>query len=383
MDAFFASVEQATNPKLKARPVIVGSRTQKYRTVVAACSYEAKAKGCTSGMSTKEAFRLCPEAVFVPADCAKYIYTAQKIHKLLQDFSPQVEMSSIDEFYLDITGCEKLFGSIKNIAYLIKQKIWQHFSITGSIGIAPNKLMAKLASKVNKPDGLVIWQQKDIPGILKDLPVEKICGIGPKITGYLQKMRIFTCGQLAQTPEELLVNRFGKYGSWLKEAAGGEDTSQVGLSNQRELPPKSVGHSYTLERDIRKLELVCAWIRLLCEMVAVRLRNLLLEGSVVHLYLRGPNLKWQSKQKRFSEATSDGRLLYKRSIIILQNLLSRVGVIRALGVTVSALVPANSSYLFEQDKNRQSLLTALDQINSQFGDWTIYPARLVKITGII
>jgi DNA polymerase-4 len=376
MDAFFASVEQQANPKLKNRPVIVGSRTDKRRTVVAACSYEAKAFGIESGMSSKEAFRLCPQAVFVPADSTKYIYTAQEISKLLEEFSPQIEMSSIDEFYLDLTGCERIFGSLETIARLIKQKVQKRFGITGSIGIAPNRLMAKLASKAQKPNGLVIWEKQDLPNILKSMPVEKICGIGPKMTLYLRQMSIFTCGQLARTPKKLLVERFGKYGAWLKEVARGEDTDLVELSTTPELPPKSVGHSYTLERDILNIEAIKVWIRLLCEMVATRLRNMLLEGSVVHLYLRGPNLEWWSRQKKFSDTTFDGHCIYKRSLIIMKSLLKSRAVIRALGVTVSGLVPARSIYLFENDKKRHQLLLSIDHINQRFGEWSIYPAHL-------
>lgn len=379
MDAFFASVEQAANPKLRNKPVVVGSRANKYRTVVAACSYEAKVFGVKSGMSAKEAFRLCPQAIFVPADCSKYIYTAQEIFQLLHEFSPQVEMASIDEFCLDITGCQSLFGSIEGIAYLIKQKIHSSFNIGASIGIAPNRLMAKLASKIKKPDGFTIWKEKDIPGILQDMPVERLCGIGPKITSYLRKMSIFTCGQLAKTAEALLARHFGKYGYWLSKAARGEDTTPVCLSTQPELPPKSIGHSYTLEKDITDLELLRAWIRLLCEIVAVRLRKLLLESSVVHLYLRGPDLQWRCKQRKFSGITFDGEHLYKRCLLILKDLLLRASCIRALGVSASGLIPANCIHLFEQDKKQQDLLFARDQINERFGSWAIYPARLAII----
>jgi DNA polymerase-4 len=379
MDAFFASVEQAANPNLKNKPIIVGSRNNKYRTVVAACSYEAKAFGVESGMSAKEAFRLCPQAIFVPADCAKYLYTAQKIFSLLQNFSPQVEMASIDEFYLDITGCEPIFGSREKIAHLIKQNIYQHFGITCSIGIAPNKLTAKVASKMKKPDGLIIWEQKDISDIFKDMPVEKICGIGPKISSFLHRMSIFTCSQLAHTPKCLLVKRFGKYGLWLLKAARGEDSSSIDLSTQPKLPPKSVGHSYTLEKNINKMELIKVWIRLLCETIAVRLRKLNLEGSVVHLYLRKPDMQWRSKQKKFSTPTFDGQCIYQRSLIILRNLLPKPVFIRALGVSVSSLVPANFINLFEQDQKRKDLLFALDQINDHFGEKTIYPAHLAVI----
>lgn len=379
MDAFFASIEQAANPKLKGKPVIVGSRTNKYRTVVAACSYEAKASGCKSGMSTQEAFSLCPEATFVPADCSKYIYTAKETLHLLQAFSPQVEMASIDEFYLDITGCERLFGSAQRIAQLIKAKIRHQFGITGSVGIAHNKLMAKLASKMKKPDGLVIWERKDLAAVLKDMPVEKISGIGPKITANLQQMSIFSCGELANAPEGLLVGCFGKVGLWLAQAARGEDTDSVGYFQEPQTAPKSVGHSYTLERDTSNIEAITAWIRLLCEMVAQRLRHLSLEGSVVHLYLRSKNLQWWSKQKKFAQATFDGLCLYQRCLLILERFIPGNTAVRALGVSISGLTQANCAYLFEADKKRGHLLFALDQINRCFGEHAIYPAKLAII----
>lgn len=238
--------------------------------------------------------------------------------------------------------------------------------------------MAKVASKMEKPDGLVIWGKKDIPDILRDMPVEKICGIGPKITSYLRQMSIFTCGQLAKAPQAILVKCFGKYGRWLREAARGEDSDLVDLSTQAKLPPKSVGHSYTLEKDISNIELLRAWLRLLCEMVGLRLRSLLLEGSVVHLYLRSVNLQWWSRQKKFSDTTFDGHHLYQRCLIILKGL-PQANSVRALGVSVSGLVPANCTYLFEKDKKRRDLLLTLDQINQRFGDWTIHPAQQAAI----
>ena len=170
---------------------------------------------------------------------------------------------------------------------------------------------------------------------------------------------------------------FGKYGLWLKQAARGEDTDLVDLSALPELPPKSIGHSYTLEKNINHLTSIKAWIRLLSEMVAVRLRKLLLEASVVHLYLRGGNLQWWSKQKKFPQATSDGQLIYQRCLLILKQLLPDQGIsVRALGVSVSGLAPANHIYLFSEDQKRQHLIKALDRINQRFGEQTIYPAQV-------
>ncbi|HOW42063.1 MAG TPA: DNA polymerase IV [Candidatus Omnitrophota bacterium] len=376
MDAFFASVEQATTPRLAGKPLIVGSRGRKNNTVVAACSYEAKAFGVESGMPTWRAFKLCPHAEFVSADSGKYLYTAHAIFEMLKRYSPQGEMASIDEFYLDLSN--DTLCAAERIAVGIKEQIRREFHITCSIGIAPAKIIAKIAAKAHKPDGLVVLEEKDVPRFLEELPVGKVPGIGPRLQEHLHGMSIFNCGQLAGLSEAFLVQRFGKAGVWLYETAHGRDSSEVGYWAQPELPPKSVSHSYTLEKELYRRDAVLAWIRMLCEMVAYRLRKDSLESRGVQLYLRGSAGAF-SRQKSFTVAVSDAQALYRRSLAILESFPAKRLSCRALGVCAFSLSGAQELCLFPEDRKQNRLIRAVDRINERFGEWSIYPA-VIAIT---
>ena len=189
MDAFFASIEQAINPKLKGKPLIVGSRGSKFHTVVCAASYEAKAYGIHSGMPSKEAFQICPNLEFVPAEQGKYIWTSEQIFAMLKEYGFEVVYASIDEFRLDIPE------SIDHqaLAETIRKQIQKTFNITASVGIAQNCLLAKLASKINKPNGIAIISENNLEEILGKTPVEKFCGIGEASTETLHNLDIKTC----------------------------------------------------------------------------------------------------------------------------------------------------------------------------------------------
>jgi DNA polymerase-4 len=376
MDAFFASVEQAVNPIYRGKPLIIGSRGRKYNTVVAACSYEAKAFGVESGMPSRTALELCPHAEFLPADSAKYIYTSDNIWEFLKSYSNRMERASIDEFYLDLS--HKTIAEAESTAKEIKEKIRKQFSITGSIGIAPAKIVAKIAAKAHKPDGLLILEEEDVLDFLRDLPVEKVPGIGPRLTQYLSSMSIFTCAELAGVNVKVLMERFGKLGFWLSEVSHGRDTEEVEYWDAEDQPPKSISHSYTLQRAISRRQDLQAWIRMLCEMVAYRLRKERLEAEIVHLCLRD-NFCVLAKEKKFPSASSDPGQLYKRSLYILESFKIKDFYVRALGVSASCLVPQQGIYLFGADKRRNELLYALDKINERFGDWSIYPAVIKEI----
>jgi len=375
MDAFFASVEQAVHPEYKGKPLIVGSRPGKYNTVVAACSYEAKASGVTSGMSARQAFRLCPEAVFVPADSSKYIYTSDKILEMIRDMCLRGERASIDEFFLDMSGDNP--AQSLEAAMCIKQRIHQRFHITGSIGIAPTRVLAKMAAKAQKPDGLMILEEKDISGFLKDKPVEKVPGIGPALCEQLHLLSVFTCGDLGELSLDFLTGKFGKAGSWLWGIRRCEEPYEIKYWDEPALPPKSVSHSYTLEKEIRTRALLEMWIRLLSEMVGYRLRKDNLEAKGIQLYLRDNDIIL-SRQKKFYSPTFDSGEIYKRASLILDSFcLSRFKV-KALGVCASYLSSAECMYLFEQDKKRYNVISAIDKINDRFGDWSIFPAVLTQ-----
>lgn len=373
MDAFFASVEQAVNPVYSGRPLIVGARGRKYNTVVAACSYEAKAFGIHSGMSTRTAFRLCPQAAFVAADSAKYIYTSDEILRMLKDYTDKGERASIDEFFLDVTGMG--FSAAELMARDIKEKIKRKFSITGSVGIAPSRILAKMAAKQKKPDGLLVVEEDRVLDFLKDIPVEDVPGIGPRLKEQLNLLCVFTCGQLHDLTAEFLVGRFGKVGAWMRGISRMEDGYEINNWENEELPPKSIGHSYTLEKDIYRVETLRVWIRLLSEMVAYRLRKAGLQARVIHLYLREGN-SFLSRQRTFYSATSDASEIYRRCLLIFNSFSCRGIGVRALGVSTSSLVPSEEIFLFETDKKRHCLIRTVDAINEKFGEWAIHPAVL-------
>jgi len=372
MDAFFASIEQAINPRLKGRPLIVGSRPNKMHTVVCAASYEAKALGISSGMPSKEAFRLCPDLAFVPADQSRYIWTSEQIFALLKDYGFILNYASIDEFQLDI-------GSLTQRQILVQEiqsRIRQSFQITASIGIAKNWLLAKLASKINKPNGIAIITDKNQEEILAKVAVNKLCGVGEKTSLIMDALGIKTCLDLYQKTAWFLREHLGQAG--LDLYAG---LRQVGHLEPESSRPevKSIGHSYTLPRASANPGFIHAWLSLLAEMVARRLRQKNLLSQTVHLWLNGPQIGNFSAQKTFQQATSDPYEIFQRGLKIMAFLGPGIPKIRALGITCSKLSQAKYLPLLKEQKQREELISALDQINSRYGENTIHPA-LIKLT---
>ena len=382
MDAFFASIEQACNPRLKGKPLIVGGREDRRRTVVCAASYEAKRMGIDSGMSCKEAFKICPYAEFITADSAKYLYVSNRIYEMLKDYSPQVEQGSVDEFYLDITGEDKRFGSYEALAGQIKARIQRSFCITGSIGISLNRLMSKIAAKLNKPDGLFLLKEEDISEILTRLPVEKIPGIGRQLTKRLNDISIYCFSDLEKKTKEFLFKTFGKIGLWMYGVTHpGDDEQDISWYFQKKQIPKSVGHSYTLPHDIYSKTEVEAWMRLLCEMVGNRLRKINLDSTTIHVYVRKSDMALMGKEKNFCDSTHDSEVIFQRVLFILNKIYPTRSAIRAIGITARHLTQKSIASLFPQQFKREQVLRAQDSINSRFGDWTLYPAQILNCQG--
>ncbi|MFH1360416.1 MAG: DNA polymerase IV [Candidatus Omnitrophota bacterium] len=377
MDAFFAAIEQEVNPSIKGKPVIIGGRNNKYKSIVCAASYEAKALGIDSAMPSWRALEICPQAIFVPADTAKYLFTAEKIFDILKTFSPRVEAYSIDEFFLDCEGCKSFFGSIHNMAGEIKKEIKKRFGLTCSVGVAPTKIIAKLVAKLGKPDGLTILDKEQALSVLKNLPIEKICGIGERLKKRFHHLGIHTCGQLSEYPDRVLKEHFGVVGLWLKQACRLEDTGYVGYHDHAS-SPKSVGHSQTLRECSDDEEYIKNWIYLLSEMVAHRLRRLELQGRTVYFYISDQLLCGWAKQKTYEEATYDGYEIYQRSLEIIRLLGIKHLCARVLGVSVSSFQKADNRYLFARQIKRERLLKNMDRINERFGEWTIFPAALTR-----
>jgi DNA polymerase IV len=372
MDAFFASIEQAINPRLKGKPLIVGSRPSKLHTVVCAASYEAKALGIGSGMSSQEAFQLCPGLEFVPAQQGRYIWTSEQILELLKGYGFETVYASIDEFQLDIG--EETDGQA--LAQTIQKQIQKTFNITASIGIAKNWLLAKLASKLNKPNGIAILTEANLNEVLGRVPVEKLCGVGKATQEVLQNLSIQTCLDLYQKPADFLEQIFGKNGANLYISLHSTDRFDTLDFDPN---PKSVGHSYTLPYASQNQGFIRAWIRLLAEMVAERLRQKNLTSHTVHLWLTTPETGNFGAQQTFQQASNDGYEVYSRCLKIMAKTGLRNPRIRALGVTCASLAVDSYPPLFIAQKRREALLKAVDKINDRYGDGSIYPA-VVSLT---
>lgn len=367
MDAFFASIEQAINPRLKNKPLIVGSRSNKMRTIVCAASYEAKAFGIHSGITSQEAFKLCPNLEFVPADQSKYIWTSEEILKLVKNYGYETLYASIDEFQLDI----KNPSNPEKLAETIKKQIMETFNIGLSIGIAKNRILAKLASKLDKPNGLTIINENNLIETLRKTAAEKLCGVGPKTQIILQRSGINTCLDLYQKKESFLEEILGANGSYLfLSLHGNESLTQDNLDSK----PKSIGHSYTLNKTTRNPVFIKAWFRLLAEAVAARLRQNNLTAHTIHIYIGGEKMANFSIQKTYKEPTNDGYDIYLRTLKIWPEIALKMPQIRALGLTCGNLTQNCYLPLFEKQRRGEALIKSIDKINAKFGSNTIYPA---------
>jgi DNA polymerase-4 len=369
MNAFFASVEQKCNPKLRGKPIaVVGSSG---RTVVTTCSYEARALGVKTGMNKFEAKRECPSLIFVIADNRKYIDTSTRVFAIFKRFTPMVEVYSVDEAFLEFTGSNLSSKTPEMVAHEIKDCIFREIGITCSVGIAPNKLLAKLASGMEKPDGLTIINDGNIEEIMKGLPVDALCGIGGKLKVRLANMGVSTCGELAAAPVGVLRRRFGIYGERLSLMGRGMDSSPVIPTGEERGEVKSVGHSMTLPRDITSRKLIDRYILKLSEMVARRARRHELKGGKVTLTLRYSDFKTFTRQTTIPLITDDARVISRVAFSILDSIrIERP--LRLIGVSIGKLVKSDCQVeLFDSDKRRGELLTALDSINDRFGSFTV------------
>src|SRR3989338_732850 len=374
MDAFFASVEQRDNPQLRAKPVAVVGRGK--RTVVVTSSYEARALGVKTGMNKFEAKSICPEVIFVEAGHEKYTQTCREIVKILYAFSPDIEVYSIDESFLDITNVRRLLGEPLEIGRKIKQAIREKLDLSCSVGIGPNKLLAKLAGSRHKPDGLFRIKTEDVPKELENLLVDELCGIGKKTTQVLNSLGIYTCSQLAKADPGLLRKRFGIGGEILKQMGAGKDDAVI-MPFGYEPKACSIGHSLTLEQDISASADIARCILELSDMVGRRMRREGLSGRTISVVFRYSDFHTFSRQKKISASTDDTRVIYSQAIAIIGNTpLSKP--LRLLGVSVSGLERNQEDFfLFEEDARKKKLSRALDSINGRFGEGVLKFAALL------
>ena len=377
MDAFYASVEQRDRPELRGRPVIVGA-SPKGRGVVSAASYEARRFGVRSAMPIGRAARLCPQGVFLPVDMEKYQQVSGEIMAILRDFSPLVEPLSVDEAFVDLTGTTSLFGPPERAARRIKERIRAETGLNASAGVAANKFVAKVASDLEKPDGLVVVPPGTEAAFLAPLAVERVWGVGKVLAAELASMGIVTIAQLQRLPVAMLAKRFGEHGRQLHDLAFGRDDRAVEPSTAA----KSIGAETTYGVDCRDPERLRQTLRGHAERVARELREEKLAAARVTLKLRYSDFRTITRSHT-ADPTQDGLELYRRA----EALLTREDVrepIRLIGLSTSRFDAEASGQLPLLDPavvRRERLARAVDQVTSRFGDAALVPLPLLRARG--
>ncbi len=376
MDAFYASVEQLDNPWLKGKCVIVGGTSN--RGVVSAASYEARRFGVHSAMPVFQAKQKCPEGIFIPPRMQRYKEVSRTIMTILKDFTPLVEPVSIDEAYLDISASTKLHGHPEDIALQIKRKIKDTVELTCSVGVAPIKFLAKIASDMDKPDGLTVILQDDVPRFIEALPIQKVPGVGKKTFQQLESMGIKLLGDIKTFPRKTLLDRLGKFGNRLLELSAGIDHSEVTPHSQH----KSVSSERTLSRDTDDKELLKRYLLKQAEEVARHMRKADARGKTITLKLKHSDFKQITRSTTIGIPTQSSKTIYRCSALLLDDY-ELTQKIRLIGVGVSGFISADKPVqlkLFNRRagtaKNWEKVDRTVEDISNKFGRNAITRATL-------
>jgi DNA polymerase-4 len=373
LDAFFAAVEQRDRPELRGRPVVVGVGGRNDRGVVSAASYEARAFGIHSAMPLRTAAALCRDAVFVPVDGRKYSLVSGQVMEILRRFTPAVEPISIDEAFLDVAGSEALHGSPLEIGRAIKRTIEGELHLTASVGIAATKLVAKVASELDKPDGLVAVAPGTEADFLAPLPISRLWGVGHKTAAVLSEFGVRTIGDLAALPDDLLTRRFGRQGPLLALRARGIDPSPVSAAD----PARSVSHEHTFDIDTADPDVLERTLLALSEGVASRLRAGGMKARTISVKVRDSSFTTVSRQRTLHEPTDQTEIVYAAVRELAATQLKGIRV-RLLGVAASHLGDGEQMSLFSaEDERKRRATAAADAIRRRYGSRAIRRARLI------
>ncbi len=374
MDAFYAAVEQRDNPAYQGKPVVVGADPKggSGRGVVSACSYEAREYGIHSAMPISTAYKKCPHAVFVRGDMQKYVRISRQIFAILERFTPDVEPISIDEGFLDITGSYHLFGTPEDTCRKIKAVVREETGLTASIGMAPNKMTAKIASDLEKPDGLVIVSREGLLGFLHPLPVEKLWGVGKRTLEALQRLNIHTIGDLARWSQEDMADRLGRAGTHVWKLANGIDPRDV----RGEDGVKSIGHEHTFAEDETDWERIEDSLMWLSEKVSRRMRRNGYKGRTVTLKIRLADFSTYTRAVTLERPTNYVEDLYRNAVQKAGEFKPGRQAIRLIGIQVSNLECEEQQLdLFAgthmDTERKERLHTAVDTIKERFGESAI------------
>jgi len=370
MDAFFAAVEQRDHPEYRERPVIVGALPGE-RGVVSTCSYEARRYGIHSAMPISFAYQRCPQGIYVRPNMALYAAVSDQVMAILDRFSPLVEPISIDEAFLDITGLEKLFGEPPAIGRLVKESIARELKLSASVGIGPNRLIAKLASDWEKPDGLTIIAPDQVDEWLAPMPVKRLRGVGPKFQQALARLGIRTVGQLRAWPRPSLVENFGEKGAeTLYRQARGQASDVVGVSWER----KSISKEITFNEDQDDVETLRAAMLELAAAVGCGARREEKTGRVITLKIRLAGFETHTRQVGLDCATAGDRTIFREAWRLYEKSGFAGRKVRLLGIGLSGFASEECGQMdmpFASDKRDEKIFAAVDRLTQKYGRRTI------------
>jgi len=376
MDAFYASVEQLDHPELKGKCVIVGGSSN--RGVVSAASYEARKYGVHSAMPIFQAKKKCPQGVFTPPRISRYKAVSKEIMALLRTYTPVVEPVSIDEAYMDLSGCEQMFGDPETIAISIKRNIKDTVQLTCSVGVAPNKFLAKIASDMDKPDGFMIIPESKVNAFIESLPIRKVPGVGAMMHKKLDAMGIKMLGDVKRFSEASLLRRLGKFGNRLFELASGMDPSPVTPTAEH----KSISSEETLAVNTSDKSVLCRYMLRQSEDVGRQLRQLELKAKTVTIKIKHGDFKQKTRSNTISTPTQSSETIYKEA----KKLLGAYPIdkqVRLIGVGVSGLVSKSAPTQLDlfnmqekEDDRWERVDKALDSISQKFGKSAVKRATL-------
>ena len=377
LDAFFAAVEQRDHPAWRGRPLAVGMGGANDRGVVSAASYEARKFGIQSAMPIRTAKRLCPDCLFVPVRGAVYQSVSREVMAILRRFTPAVEPISIDEAFLDVTGSRALFGDGESIARQIKAAVREEVQLTISVGVATTKLVAKVASDLRKPDGLVVVPPGTEAAFLAPLAITRLWGVGASTAAALRDFRVATIGDLQALDPTALIRRFGKHGASLVARAHGLDEDRV----EDPESAKSVSHEHTFDEDTADPEVLERTLLAMSEGVSGRLRHAGIKAGTVTVKIRDSGFHTVTRQRGLSEPTDLTEPIWRMALELARPEMQGKR-IRLLGVSTSGFGAREQLGLFESEDERQRrVVQAADEVRERFGTRAITRARLLR-TGI-
>ena len=376
LDAFFAAVEQRDRPELRGKPVIVGGGGPNDRGVVSTASYEARVYGVRSAMPLRTAAALCPQGIFVPVDGRKYGVESRRVMAILRRFTPLVEPVSIDEAFLDLTGTDALWGPGAVAARRIKDAIHEETQLTASVGVATTKLVAKIASDLRKPDGLVVVPPGEESAFLAPLAIGRLWGVGPQMAAALREYGVMTLGDLSALPVDLLVRRFGKHGATLHDRALGIDADPVHAEADA---AKSISHEHTFDVDTNDRETIERTLLAMSDGVAARLRSAGLKASTVTVKIRDSTFRTMTRQRTLPAPTDLAEPIWRVALDLARPEVRGIHV-RLLGVGASNFAEPAQLALFgggEEEARRRRATEASDLIRKRFGERAVTRARLL------